>query len=435
MPSAYKDLTADRALWSAMQETLQMKSSSCQLLQEREKLVLLQRSARKSVIKLQQDIEEMQKLQDKLTDFVKNADNIMAMTTAPIQRLPNDVLLEICCEAGIWTAFEEEEIDRCSFDSPVWIFSQVCQRWRALTLSTPSLWTHIEAYTKYSEGCFRALTSRALAFILPRSRDLPLYIKIRGIDIKACNLEAFFSASVRWARIDLTAYGDGMFQFNDLNQRPSFSQLKEASIFSVDKEFVGCILQAPMLSRVTIEGNGFLEATHWTAPDNNFYRIHSYPQVKVLVLKTEAPLHFLMIFPNIAELDIRRSVYVSRVFDIPLILPQSCHTLKIHEGFLSLWDATIHLRGPHLRGPHVKHLILWGFRSWSSDIPKAIGKLFADGSALRTLTVEYAKEMDPVRIKYLMMFIGAKVKSFVTCDVNESTTRLVAQIANPELLR
>ncbi|KAJ7609031.1 hypothetical protein FB45DRAFT_703426, partial [Roridomyces roridus] len=65
-----------------------------------------------------------------------------AAVVSPVRRTPPEVLAEIFS----WTLPSSDELEGCSsvrmkMEKSPWTLGQVCRRWRAIALSTPSLWS------------------------------------------------------------------------------------------------------------------------------------------------------------------------------------------------------------------------------------------------------------------------------------------------------
>ena len=102
--------------------------------------------------------------------------------TSPLRRFPAELILEImdwatCVANGIDTV-ERETVSW--YQTGIWVYSQVCQRWRAIALSTPAFWSklsiHLDAYTP---PVYKQVipSIHRLEMILSRSADHLLSLK------------------------------------------------------------------------------------------------------------------------------------------------------------------------------------------------------------------------------------------------------------------
>ena len=100
----------------------------------------------------------------------------------PINRLPRDVFTLIPHFFGC----EEEDCDVFPMNIPLVVMTHVCQSWRNVLLSTPSLWTHIDFSTSQSKQaeCFLARSGNQL---------LDVYQYVRAAD----GIEPFLSTTLR----------------------------------------------------------------------------------------------------------------------------------------------------------------------------------------------------------------------------------------------
>ncbi|KAJ7240773.1 hypothetical protein C8J57DRAFT_1478062 [Mycena rebaudengoi] len=112
-----------------------------------------------------------------------------------MRRLPSELLTEIFLQ------FIRMET---SFRDP-WIIATVCSRWRAVALSSPSLWCHFL-------GIHPRRPAALLSAQLERSRNSPIYLTFRShcfqTDAYSLNaLDLFLAASTRWreATLDLNS--------------------------------------------------------------------------------------------------------------------------------------------------------------------------------------------------------------------------------------
>ncbi|KAJ7285349.1 hypothetical protein C8J57DRAFT_1291258 [Mycena rebaudengoi] len=115
-----------------------------------------------------------------------------------MRRLPSELLTEI---------FLQFVRTGRSFRGP-WIIATVCNRWRAVALSSPSLWCHFL-------GIRRRRPAALLSAQLERSRNSPIYLNFRShyFQTEADSLNAldlFLAASTRWREVTLRLSSEDM---------------------------------------------------------------------------------------------------------------------------------------------------------------------------------------------------------------------------------
>ncbi|KAJ8089427.1 hypothetical protein PM082_014675 [Marasmius tenuissimus] len=143
-----------------------------------------------------------------------------------ISCLPNEILIkiiEICVEEGqdflekdvISREYPSESPESDPTRSP-WIMSQVCLRWRNLTLSLPYIWTFINLNPRRSDEGWNGLHSQT-ALQLERCQDQLLAVFWNGWilpdnDNQALGLTC--AKSAQWRRADLIGFFSGFFDFS-----------------------------------------------------------------------------------------------------------------------------------------------------------------------------------------------------------------------------
>ncbi|KAJ7472769.1 hypothetical protein FB451DRAFT_1175481 [Mycena latifolia] len=120
------------------------------------------------------------------------------------RRLPHEVVAEVFLRCQ-----ENKESGRDLRCDPRWIIAQVCGRWRAVALSTPSLWADIEIHP-WSQGY--VVSERSLVFLLSlqieRSGQTPLSLRYMAsstfsADTRRSIFDLFLSVAHRWQEVDL----------------------------------------------------------------------------------------------------------------------------------------------------------------------------------------------------------------------------------------
>ncbi|KIY73079.1 hypothetical protein CYLTODRAFT_270812 [Cylindrobasidium torrendii FP15055 ss-10] len=118
---------------------------------------------------------------------------IAPTTTCPLFDLPDDILYTIFNASVPWyydvddpsKSFPKDSLDT---ELPPWTLTQVCQRWRALSLADTSLWSNISIRLDHIQDRSRVTitqTAKIFDFMILRSRTASLRIRIAdGYDIQ-----------------------------------------------------------------------------------------------------------------------------------------------------------------------------------------------------------------------------------------------------------
>lgn len=146
------------------------------------------------------------KLERQRADLQQHRHNLTS-STAPIRRLPNELLVEIFyrCISGSW------ERDKESVGMAAWDLGQVSSHWRRVALASKKLWSFIDVNLNEIPGaCATATGGQRLSFgqevvrtYLERSDPVPLTISIWSLETDrfVCThpiLAALTSQSFRW---------------------------------------------------------------------------------------------------------------------------------------------------------------------------------------------------------------------------------------------
>ncbi|KAF9061625.1 hypothetical protein BDP27DRAFT_1234902, partial [Rhodocollybia butyracea] len=190
---------------------------------------------------------------------------------SPIRKLPNETLSRIfkhVCEENLLQCnpwLEEEDNPPTDITSPVithlpaMAVGSVCSRWRALALSSPSLWENlaVETHTAgWGDGeNFKGFTD-AVKLYLQRSGDLPLRL--------ALTIYGFFISKAVPGLEHLTqhAYGWKTFKFRGIetlfNYRMSerhFPSLVDLDICRHSALYLSCFYDCPKLVSLSLSGH------------------------------------------------------------------------------------------------------------------------------------------------------------------------------------
>ncbi|KAJ6545032.1 hypothetical protein DFH09DRAFT_1367649 [Mycena vulgaris] len=148
---------------------------------------------------------------------------------SPFRRLPSELLAEIFLQC------REQESSWGLRSNSEWVVAQVCGRWRAVALSTPSLWADIEVSSPslgYRGSMSEKLLVSLLSLQIERSRQHPLslrYLAAREFspDTRRSILELFLSVAHRWLDVCLNLTNEDLQRLNRFNRGfPLLSKFK-----------------------------------------------------------------------------------------------------------------------------------------------------------------------------------------------------------------
>ena len=179
---------------------------------------------------------------------------------SPLRRLPPELLYQI------FEFFAPPLLYRNGPDKPShwselpWNVSQVCHRWRAITLSMPLLWTRIPLFIpdmKYTTNLFFL---EFYANFLLRSAGQPISVFVSSHDAKAEKvmkwhpaIKLLVSHSYRWQHLSIVSYSSHLLRaFRPIKKRlPILRTLN----LEVDPEaYLNMFQKAPKLSQVRLIG-------------------------------------------------------------------------------------------------------------------------------------------------------------------------------------
>ncbi|KAK0444703.1 hypothetical protein EV421DRAFT_2034743 [Armillaria borealis] len=155
--------------------------------------------------------------------------------SAPIRRLPRDILLEIFS-----LSFRQEDA-RCY----PWTLGHVCHWWRDIVHSSPTLWSVVVLYPPYNPKIVEAQLQRSGNVPLSVYISTQYYGNVRNLTI----LDRVMSLCHRWSTLELHAHGP-MYE----RQLPSFfPQLRTLKVRGTWPSYLVPVLDAPLLKTVRLD--------------------------------------------------------------------------------------------------------------------------------------------------------------------------------------
>ncbi|KAF9038933.1 hypothetical protein BDZ89DRAFT_1157001 [Hymenopellis radicata] len=283
---------------------------------------------------LLKDVNDLHKERDEFQCRIQEARNLLH----PVRTLSDDVLGEIFAHCfPEWEALErkllsEPTTDYSSLNSSYapWTLSQVCSRWRRVTLSTPRLWSTIMFTSPAFPARKKALSRELgrlnrfcynLGLFMSRSGNVDLSVAITVLEDETIPDMVFTHLAVgaaRWRRLCFRANGN---RFPAALSGLDFERLEEAILSSdirvMDGKRLASFRAAPRLRRLYLDDEArsrvflpwsrithyerVIYAHEWTLPampnlTHLFLRVIGYPRVPVGRSKLS--------FPNLLSLSI-----------------------------------------------------------------------------------------------------------------------------------
>ncbi|KAJ7236055.1 hypothetical protein B0H12DRAFT_131581 [Mycena haematopus] len=324
-----------------------------------------------SVVDLDASITEVEHLLEKLRIRRQHAiENIRrgGAILSVKRRLPSDILGEIFS----YTVPDYVPHDRRATDYSPWVYGRVCSRWRTLTLSLPTLWSHIDTKIPLA-----LLTAQ-----LRLSKGCGLTIHTFYSDIEA--LHSLVDCSDRWEVVNIQMGVKTLATLDRVHGKvPMLRELRCSDCTSVGSCTAFQI--APNLSSVNITGTASLQLpwaqltklrqeipevdglsqlgsarnlvelslTHWVEPSlalartNGLSELLEFPHLRLLYIDDGEFLDFLVL-PALEDIHIARhtqplaslidrslcrlrklTTYIDMNFDIIPVLERAPTLLKI----------------------------------------------------------------------------------------------------------
>jgi hypothetical protein len=185
---------------------------------------------------------------------------------SPLRRLPTELISLIF----VFT--------RPSAGNPApWTVSQVCRRWRAISISQPSFWTSV--VLDFGRRDYRSATKFRLETHLERSGDLPLDIVFRVRSSHRCTkqesvaLKLLAKHSARWEKVVFTGHQSLYAALSSIRGNlPILRNLQvELNPYYEDDVTVDVFQSAPNLSEATVLTDGSSVAVNLP-----FHQLHLY---------------------------------------------------------------------------------------------------------------------------------------------------------------
>ncbi|KAJ7438938.1 hypothetical protein B0H11DRAFT_2103462 [Mycena galericulata] len=192
---------------------------------------------------------------------------------APIRRLPSEILGEIFAvnSAALWDAdigtSGPRMMDRL-VQRPLMNLSQVCARWRAIVMGTPSFWTQIQldglllrTHTTLSRT--HPLADQAMKFLqstLQRGGDLPLTVRVTNdttspLDQYRPALELLAQHSKRWRFAEISCSFAELQYFSHAKGKLPLLETLYLNIQEAGAEPISMFEVAPRLRNLFIAGD------------------------------------------------------------------------------------------------------------------------------------------------------------------------------------
>ncbi|KAK7458109.1 hypothetical protein VKT23_010016 [Stygiomarasmius scandens] len=137
-------------------------------------------SIRREIIETRESLIRLEHEETKLTKYIADQRTILN----PVRRLPPDILFELfttCLDSTPVLDLRSSRLSEDSLDikSPRWVLGHVCSTWRAVVLSSPSLWSNIKLSITKKNSTFSTRTL-LLGLHLQRTQQQLLSISLYG---------------------------------------------------------------------------------------------------------------------------------------------------------------------------------------------------------------------------------------------------------------
>ncbi|KAJ6617394.1 hypothetical protein B0H10DRAFT_1914386 [Mycena sp. CBHHK59/15] len=163
------------------------------------------------------------------------------MLLSVLRRLPADILGEVFAWAVLFSYRDARGSTWKWMERNPWALSHVCSRWRAIAISLPLLWSHIES----------GVPPRMLAALIARSVPCSMTIELRSSDVEA--LQVLVQHSHRWGALILHITAQMLpVLMRVRGLLPVLRQLKCWNFYHTDTDICDAFETAPMLTDITL---------------------------------------------------------------------------------------------------------------------------------------------------------------------------------------
>ncbi|KAK0444735.1 hypothetical protein EV421DRAFT_1799307 [Armillaria borealis] len=220
-------------------------------------------------------------------DTTSTAKQQLESISAPIRRLPRDILLEIfsLCHPGL-----DHKPRLATRDYP-WTLGHICHWWRDIVHSSPTLWSVVILYPPYNPETVETL--------LQRSGNVPLSVYIfvhhpGGSTHSSTIIDRIMGLCHRWSKLELHAHASLCVGPPYVDKLPSFfPHLRTLKVLGTWSSSIVPVLDAPLLKTVRLDDQLPLQSV----PNHITHLALSNLSIE------ELPM--LLSFPNLVELHFK----------------------------------------------------------------------------------------------------------------------------------
>ncbi|KAJ7615385.1 hypothetical protein FB45DRAFT_801833 [Roridomyces roridus] len=260
--------------------------------------------------------------------------------------LPTELLTEIfqLCDPDLADRDVRYASDIPLMQEHPWLLTRVCQRWRALALSTPWLWRYIDVnISLHSAGVLQLVS-----LFLERSSPCPITLRLTGLNwySNTLVLERLISASDRWEHLKLLGSVSMVDALESVRGKLPQLRCLETDVSEMEwgsrPRVIDLFADAPRLRRaVTLRRYGVSYILPWQQLVN-----YKGPMLNDL----EATLERLTKFSRLVTLDMSRtsSEYSESTTEYPIVHLPHLRTLSLRTWSTDPDDVINHLCLPAL---------------------------------------------------------------------------------------
>ncbi|KAL0578518.1 hypothetical protein V5O48_003461 [Marasmius crinis-equi] len=255
----------------------------------------------------------------------------------PVRRLPNEILAHIfmfcvdgevkCLHRSLWPG------------KPPWVLTQICRKWRMVSVSLPQLWSTIGVNWTRSSEEKRALdlpkVERLLSLSLQRARDKPLSISWSQTYSHKELLLMLLTRSYQWKDAKITCGLQGLEQLCPyIGMFPNLTSLhlrtdEDDWLGAIPEEPIFSVFQdAPSLRRLTLSG----ESMAWWlltefVPWKQILQFTITDVVHNIDFADDQDLLFFPLMENVqvCAIELHAYIFPTGPFQLPHL-----HTLTLH---------------------------------------------------------------------------------------------------------